>query len=91
MTVKLLTKQHIECLSLKEGCTGSSESTPVKMPNCWKSHIAGHYYQTVLTQMNFCHFEAYHLGLHHLPTYPFTVFKSQEVNVHENNSTSDIL
>ena len=25
-------------LSLKGGCTGSSESTLVKMPHCWKSH-----------------------------------------------------
>ena len=40
MTVKLLTKQHLECLGLKGGCTGSSESTLVKMPHCWKSHVA---------------------------------------------------
>ena len=26
-------------LSLKGGCTGSFESTPVKMPHCWKSHV----------------------------------------------------
>ena len=38
MIVKLLTKHHLEFLSLKGGCTGSSESTLVKMPNCWKSH-----------------------------------------------------
>ena len=38
MIVKLLTEQHLEFLSLKEGCTGSSESTLVKMPHCWKSH-----------------------------------------------------
>ena len=31
MTVKLLTEQHLEFLSLKAGCTGSSESTLVKM------------------------------------------------------------
>ena len=30
----------MEFLSLKEGCTGSSESTLVKMPHCWKSHVA---------------------------------------------------
>ena len=24
---------------LKGGCTGSSESTLVKMPHCWKSHV----------------------------------------------------
>ena len=30
MTVKLLTDQHLEFLSLKGDCTGSSESTLVK-------------------------------------------------------------
>ena len=38
MIVKLLTEHHLEFLSLKGGYTGSSESTLVKMPNCWKSH-----------------------------------------------------
>ena len=38
MIVKLLTEHHLEFLSLKEGCRGSSESTLVKMPHCWKSH-----------------------------------------------------
>ena len=42
MIVKLLTEQHLELLSLKGGCTGSSESTLVKMPHCWKSHVAAH-------------------------------------------------
>ena len=36
MTVKLLTEQHLEFLNLKGGCTGSSESTFVKMTHCWK-------------------------------------------------------
>ena len=40
MTVKLLTEHHLEFLSLKGGCRGSSESTLVKMSNCWKSHAA---------------------------------------------------
>ena len=39
MTVKLLTKQHFEFLPLKGGCTGSSESTLVKIPHCSKSHV----------------------------------------------------
>ena len=38
MIVKLLTEHHLEFLSLKGGCRGPSESTHVKMPNCWKSH-----------------------------------------------------
>ena len=42
MIVKLLTERHLEFLSLKGGCTGSSESTLVKMSNCWKSHALAH-------------------------------------------------
>ena len=30
----------MEFLSLKVGCTGSSESTLVKIAHCWKSHVA---------------------------------------------------
>ena len=39
MIVKLLTEHHLEFLGLKGGCRGSSESTHVKMPHCWKSHV----------------------------------------------------
>ena len=39
MIVKLLTEHHFEFLSLTGGCTGSSESTLVKMPHCWKSLV----------------------------------------------------
>ena len=39
MIVKLLTEHHLELISLKGGCTGVSESTLVKMPHCWKSHV----------------------------------------------------
>ena len=42
MIVKLLTEHHLEFLSLKGGCGGYSESTLVKMSNCWKSHAAAH-------------------------------------------------
>ena len=42
MIVKLLTEHHLEFLSLKGGCRGSSESTLVKMSNCWKSHALAH-------------------------------------------------
>ena len=34
-TVKLLTAQHLEFLSLKGGCTGS--------PYCWKSHVVANF------------------------------------------------
>ena len=38
MTVKLLTEHHLEFLSLKGGCKGSSESIHVKMAHCCKPH-----------------------------------------------------
>ena len=41
MTVKLA-EQHSVFLSLKGGCTGWSESTFVKLPHCWKSHVVAH-------------------------------------------------
>ena len=39
-SVKILTEHHLEFLSLKGGCTGSSQSMLVKMPHCWKLHAA---------------------------------------------------
>ena len=46
MIVKPLTEHHLDFLSLKGGCRGSSESTHVKMPHCWKSHALAHlFYQ----------------------------------------------
>ena len=38
MSVKGMTEHHSAFLSLKGGCTGSSESTLVKVSHCWKSH-----------------------------------------------------
>ena len=42
MSLKLLTEHHLEFLSLKGGCTGSSESTLVKMPHRSKSHVTAY-------------------------------------------------
>ena len=42
MIVKLLTEHHLEFLSFKGGCTGSYDSTLVKIPLCLKSHVAAH-------------------------------------------------
>ena len=42
MIVKLLTEHNLEFLTLREGCTGSSEPSHVKMPHCWKSHALAH-------------------------------------------------
>ena len=51
MIVKLLTEHHLEFLSLKGGCTGSSESTLIKLPHCWKSHALAHLLFTSLKQL----------------------------------------
>ena len=42
MSVKLLTEHNLKLLTLKGGCTGSSEYTLVKIPHCWKSHVEAH-------------------------------------------------
>ena len=42
MIVKLLTEHHLEILSLQGGCRGSSESSHIKMPHCWKSRALAH-------------------------------------------------
>ena len=39
MSVKLLIELNLVFLSLTGGCTGSSESTLVKMTHCWESHV----------------------------------------------------
>ena len=49
-TVELLTERHLEFLSFKGGCPSSSESTHVKMPHCWKSHVTAH-----VLYVAFCH------------------------------------
>ena len=47
-SAKLLTEYRLEFLSLKGGCTGSYESTLVKIPHCWKPHVAAHILVQVL-------------------------------------------
>ena len=47
MTVELRTEHHLKFRSLKGGCRSSSESTLVKMSNCWKSHATAHLIFTV--------------------------------------------
>ena len=48
MIVKLLTEHHLEFLSLKGDCTGSSGSTLVKMTHFWKSHVTAHMYHILM-------------------------------------------
>ena len=61
MNFKLLTEHHLGFLSLKGGCTGSSESTLVKMPQCWKWLICdlivgGVHYAASDNDLDLCHF-----------------------------------
>ena len=56
MIVDLLTKHHLEILSFKGGYTGSSESTRVKMPHCWKSHVAAQLWNQ---ELNGCLYSPY--------------------------------
>ena len=52
MNVQLVSEHHLEFLSLKEGCTEWSESTLVKMPHCWKSHVAAQFSILLLCSTN---------------------------------------
>ena len=60
MSVKLLTEHHLGFLSLTGGCRGSSESTLVKMSNCWKSHAAAQMHRVFWGH-------AFHTPLHIMP------------------------
>ena len=51
MTVKLLTEHLLEFVSLKGGCTGSSESTHAKCHIVEKLHIVAHLYVHLLCRM----------------------------------------
>ena len=52
MTLRLLTEHPLEFLSLKGGCTGLFESTLVKMPHCWKSHVVAQIWIHCLGEKN---------------------------------------
>ena len=51
----LLAKHNLELLCLKGGFTGVSESTLVKIPHCWKSHVTAH----LVTRMNTTYFTGF--------------------------------
>ena len=51
MTDTPLTEHHLEFLSLREDCKGSSEYTHVKIPHCWKSRVVAHV--TIFTKSKF--------------------------------------
>ena len=51
MTVKLMTEEHLEFLSLTRGCIDSFVSTLVKRSHCWNSHVAAHIWS--VTKLNY--------------------------------------
>ena len=54
MSAKLLAEHHLQFLALKGGCTGSFESTLIKMPHCRKSHVAAQINTTSQTNLPVC-------------------------------------
>ena len=49
-----MTEHHLEILSLKGGCTVSSESILVKMPHCWKSDVVALIFLLLCVFVFFC-------------------------------------
>ena len=76
MTNKLLTEHYLEFLSLKGGCTGSSASTLVKMPHCWKSHVTYYVFDT-----NWTHFEMFLVNIHNVLINKLTLFWPMEFSI----------
>ena len=65
MTVKLLTEHDLEILSLKGDFTGSSESTLVKIPHCWKLRVTAHmYYVVFIEKHSIQHLHLIYFGSH---------------------------
>ena len=78
MTVKLLIEHNLEFLSLKGGCTGSSESIHVKMLHCWKSSSFGppHEILVLITHVQKLHFNPFILNVF---SHPYQLDKSVSV------------
>ena len=53
MVVRLLTEHHLELISLKGGCRGSSESAHVKMPHYWKSHAPAQIFHSLKAKYSY--------------------------------------
>ena len=70
MSVRLLTEHHLEFLSLKGGCTGSSESTLVKMPHCWKLHVTTQISMFMVKKFKIDHMSRTTKKLHKIYSYP---------------------
>ena len=77
MTLRLLTEHNLVFLSLKGGCTGSSESTLVNMPHCWKSHVKA---QIRIIPANIVIIQPCKILFRHLQSYTTGVLNKSHLN-----------
>ena len=63
MNVELMTRHHLEFLSLKGGWRGSSESTHVKMPHYWKSYAMAQMQFAIFFSISEKNFEIFTVGV----------------------------
>ena len=83
MIVKLQTAHYLKFLSLKGGYTGSSQSTYVEMPHCWKSHAPAHLVEDSLSEVSVSDvlssetsdFSPYNLFFHFLAYVPYALWQ----------------
>ena len=85
-----MTEHHLEFLSLKGGCTGSAESTLVKTPHCWKSHVVAHIENQGIYSRVHIHTAA--AGKNSFQSNSFTkIITSLENQIYKHNSSRCIL
>ena len=75
MFVKLLTEHHLDFLSLKGSSTGSSESTHVKMPHCWKSHTLAQIIRATVLELDRLLIDDEKITLLTFEGIPITIFR----------------
>ena len=78
MIVKLLTELHLEFLSLKGGCRCLSESTLVKMSNCWKCHAAAQHMFWLRNKKNNFLLHTLIWGADNPPNFPYQTYVLDE-------------
>ena len=81
MNVKLLTEHHLESLRSKGGSTGSFESTLVKIPHCWKSHVAAQILSMALVHIRLMHSFRLTSGFVNRRTVMFTSTKKKDAQI----------
>ena len=80
MNVKLVLTEHLlEFLSLKGGCRGSSESTLVKMPHCWKSHATAQ----IVSWFVVCYTHTMNTNLNYLSSIGYSKLQNLCLNLNE--------